>query len=105
MLFRSKRWEQLPIVPTAIESGLPEFKDPLYRAWLGYALAAGVAPETAEKLQNALLAALRSAESRNAFAAVGFQVVGSSSQDFAAAVRAELERNRRLIASGAITLD
>ena len=100
-----KRWEQLPQVPTAVESGMPEFKAPLYRAWLGYALASGVPVEIADKLQSALLAALKTAEARNAFAAVGFQVVASSPAEFAAAVRAELERNRRLIASGAISVD
>jgi tripartite-type tricarboxylate transporter receptor subunit TctC len=82
-----------------------ELKEPLYRGWLGYVTAAGVAPDIVEKLQNALLAALRSTEARNAFAAVGFQVVGSSPQDFAAAVRAELARNRKLIDSGAIKVD
>jgi tripartite-type tricarboxylate transporter receptor subunit TctC len=70
-----------------------------------YVTAAGVPPYVVEKLQNALLAALRSHEARNAFAAVGFQVVGSSPQEFAAAVRAELERNRKLIDSGAIKVD
>jgi len=100
-----KRWEQLPQVPTAMESGMPELKAPLYRAWLGYALASGVPPEIADKMQSALLAALKSAEARNAFAAVGFQIVGSSPAEFAAAVRAEIERNRRLIASGAIAVD
>jgi tripartite-type tricarboxylate transporter receptor subunit TctC len=100
-----KRWDQLPNVPTAIESGMRELQEPLYRGWLGYVTAAGVPADIVEKLQNALLVALRSAESRNAFAAVGFQVVGSSSQEFAASVRAELERNRKLIDSGAIKVD
>ena len=100
-----KRWDQLPNVPTAIESGMREFKEPLYRGWLGYVTAAGVPPEVVEKLQNALLTALRSTEAKNAFAAVGFQVVGSSPQEFATAVRTELERNRKLIDSGAIKVD
>ena len=65
----------------------------------------GVPAEIADKLQSALLAALKTAEARNAFAAVGFQVVASSPAEFAAAVRAELERNRRLISSGAISVD
>lgn len=100
-----KRWDQLPNVPTAIESGMREFKEPLYRGWLGYVTATGVPTDVVEKLQNALVTALRSTEARNAFAAVGFQVVGSSPQEFAAAVRAELERNRKLIDSGAIKVD
>ena len=100
-----KRWDQLPNVPTAIESGMPELKEPLYRGWLGYATAAGVAPDVVEKLQSALLAALRTAEARNAFAAAGFQIVASSPQEFTTAVRAELERNRKLIDSGAIKVD
>lgn len=101
----AKRWDQLPNVPTAAESGIRELQTPLYRAWLGYAAAAGVPPDVAGKLQNALLTALRSAEVRDAFAAVGFQVVGSSPQEFAAAIRAELARNRKLIDSGAIKVE
>ena len=101
----AKRWDQLPDVPTAAESGIRELQAPLYRAWLGYAAAAGVPPDIAVKLQNALLTALRSTEVRDAFAAVGFQVVGSSPQEFAAAIRAELERNRKLIDSGAIKIE
>lgn len=101
----AKRWDQLPNVPTAAESGILELKSPLYRAWLGYAAAAGVPPDAAGKLQNALLTALRSAEVRNAFAAAGFQVVGSSPQEFATAIRSELERNRRVIDSGGIKVD
>ena len=87
------------------ESGIRDLQTPLYRAWLGYAAAAGVPPDAAGKLQNALLTALRSAEVREAFAAVGFQVVGSSPQEFAAAIRAELARNRKLIDSGAIKVE
>jgi hypothetical protein len=47
----------------------------------------------------------RSACTRNAFAAAGFRAVASSPQEFAAAVRSELERNRKLIDSGAIKVD
>jgi len=101
----AKRWDQLPDVPTAIESGIPELQNPLYRAWLGYAAAAGVPPDIVEKLQGALVAALRSREARDAFGAAGFQIVASSPQQFATAVRAELQRNRKLIESGAINVD
>ena len=98
----AKRWDRLPDVPTIAEAGIAELKDPIYRAWLGYAAGAGIPPEAANKLQSALVAALRTAEVRETFAAAGFQVVGSSPQEFATAIRAELERNRKVIESGVI---
>lgn len=101
----AKRWDQLPHVPTIAEAGLPELKGPLYRAWLGYAAAAGVPAEAANKLQNALLAALKSPEVTATFSAAGFQVVGSTPQDFAAAIRAELDRNRKVIERGGIKVE
>jgi tripartite-type tricarboxylate transporter receptor subunit TctC len=102
----AKRWDQLPDVPTIAEAGIPELKDhPITRAWFGYAAAAGIPAEAAAVLQNALVTALQTAEIRDSFAASGFEVVASTPPEFLAAIAAELERNRKVIESGAITVE
>ena len=98
-----KRWNALPQVPAIPELGIAELKGPLYRGWLGYAAAAGIPQEASNKLLSAIMAALQTPEVKSAFEAWGFQVVGTSPQAFAAALRAEIERNRKVIAAGGIT--
>ncbi|MBI4294120.1 MAG: tripartite tricarboxylate transporter substrate binding protein [Betaproteobacteria bacterium] len=97
-----ERWEQLPNVPTVSESGVPELKGHSHTVWIGFAAMAGLPPEIATKLSDALIRALRLPEVRESFRTRAMQVVGSTPQEFAAKVRAELESNRKLIESGAI---
>lgn len=101
----AKRWDQLPNVSTIAEAGIAELKGPIFSSWFGYAAAAGIPADAAAVLQNALVTALRTAEIRDSFAAAGFEVVASTPQEFSAAIAAELERNRKVIESGAFTVE
>lgn len=97
-----RRWELLPNLPTVSESGVPELKGHSHAAWIGFAAMAGLPPEIAAKLSDALVRALRLPEVRESFNARAMDVVASTPQEFAAQIRAELESNRKLIESGAI---
>jgi tripartite-type tricarboxylate transporter receptor subunit TctC len=97
-----QRWEQLPNVPTVSESGVPELKGHSHSVWIGFAAMAGLPPEIAVKLSDALIRALRMPEVRESFKTRAMEVVASTPQEFAAKVRAELESNRKLIESGVV---
>lgn len=97
-----RRWEQLPNLPTVSESGVPELKGHSHAAWIGFAAMAGLPPEIAAKLSDALVRALRLPEVRESFKARAMEVVASTPQEFAAKVRVELENNRKLIEKGAV---
>jgi len=97
-----ERWEQLPNLPTVSESGVPELRGHSHTVWIGFAAMAGLPPEIAAKLSDALVRALRLPEVRESFRSRAMQVVASTPQEFAAKVRAELESNRKLIESGAV---
>ena len=97
-----ERWEQLPNVPTLSESGVPELKGHTHTVWIAFAAMAGLPPEIATKLSNALIKALQLPHIRESFRNRAMSVVASTPQEFAARVRNELESNRKLIESGAI---
>lgn len=97
-----ERWEQLPNVPTVSESGVPELKGHSHTVWIGFTAMAGLPPEIAAKLSDALIRALRVPEVTESFKTRAMQVVASTPQEFAAKVRAELATNRKLIETGAV---
>ncbi len=101
----AKRSGMLPNVPTYNETGIPELRDYSNTRWLGFAAAAGIPPEAARKLQDALVKALRQPEVKEKFAIAGIDVIASTAEEFTAFIRAELERNRKVIEGGAIKFD
>jgi tripartite-type tricarboxylate transporter receptor subunit TctC len=101
----TSRAPQLPNVPTYGETGIAELKDYSYRIWIGFAAGAGIPEEAATKLQDALRRAPRAPAARQSLEATDFEIIASSPQEFARELRAELERNRRVIASGAIKVE
>src|SRR6267378_204533 len=91
--------------PAYGETGIPELKDYSYRIWIGFAAGAGIPEEAARKLQEAFMRARRAPAARQSLEASDFEVIASSAQQFARELRAELDRNRRVIVSGAITVE
>jgi len=101
----SKRSEELPSVPTYAEANLPALKGyDGYRQWVGFIAAAGVPPDTASALHRSLDQALRTSKIRESLASLGFPVVSSTPQQFAAWLRSELESNKKMIDSGAVKM-
>jgi len=101
----ASRSPHLPNVPTYGETGIPALKDYSYRIWIGFAAGAGIPEEAARKLQDAFMRAPRAPAARQSLEANDFEVIASTAQQFVRELRAELDRNRKVIASGAITVE
>ncbi len=99
-----RRWDLFPNLPTYAETGVPELKDYSFIVWQGFAAASGIPDRAAAKLQEALVKALDAPGVKSALARYGVEVVGSTMREFSAEIQAELERNRKVMASGRIKL-
>ena len=88
-----KRWSELPDVPTADEAGLKDFQ---YNPFYGYWYPAGVPKDIVNKTRNEIVKVLEMPETKKAFFDQGFEVVGSTPEEFAKVVVLEIELNKRL---------
>jgi tripartite-type tricarboxylate transporter receptor subunit TctC len=84
-----KRLALLPDVPTIAEAGAPGYQA---GSWYGILAPAGTAPEIIQKLNGEIVKAIQQPEVKKAFALEGAEPIGSSPQEFAAHIRAELGR-------------
>jgi len=100
-----ERMAELPNVPTYKQTGIKALENFTTQSWIGFIAAAGTPPEVAKKLQDALVKSLQVPELRKSLEAAGFQIVASTSAEFAAMVRTSLEENRKVIESGAIKVE
>ncbi|MGQ0428454.1 MAG: Bug family tripartite tricarboxylate transporter substrate binding protein, partial [Gammaproteobacteria bacterium] len=101
----TRRWEFFPQLPTYGETGLEELKDYSYSPWLGFAAASGIPDHVAAKLHEVLVKALHTPAVQSGLARRGVEIVGSTMLELEAEIRSELERNRRVLASGRIKLE
>jgi tripartite-type tricarboxylate transporter receptor subunit TctC len=88
-----KRIEQLPDTPTVAET-LPGF---VAQSWVGMLLPAGAPSELVARYGAGARKALADPEVRGKLAAQGFEVVGSSPEEFLAFVHAESDKWARVI--------
>lgn len=95
------RVSQLPDTPT-IGEFLPGFEA---TSWIGLAGPAGLPKEVRDKVRNAMIKTLDSPEVKNKLNSDGFQIVGSSAEDFAAKVRSESDTLGQLIEKRQIKVD
>ena len=91
-----KRWSELPDVPTVDEAGLKDFQ---YKPFYGYWYPAGVPKEIVNKMRNEIVKVLELPETKKAFFDQGFEVVGSTPEEFAKVVANEIDLNKRLAKS------
>ncbi|MGG5811854.1 Bug family tripartite tricarboxylate transporter substrate binding protein [Falsiroseomonas sp. CW058] len=89
----------LPDVPTAVEAGLRDF---VVYSWQGLGGPAGMAPALLAAVHEAAVAALRSPAVAPRLTELGFDVVASSPEDFAAFQAAEIARWRQVVQAGNI---
>ena len=82
-----KRFSQLPEVPTVAESGLPGFD---VGFWLGLLAPAGTPRSIVDKLNAAMVKALRDPEVVQRMAGLGVEIIGNSPDDFARVVRSDI---------------
>lgn len=100
-----ERLAELPNVPTYKQSGIKALENFTTQSWVGFVSAAGIPADAAKKLHDALAKALQTPEVRKSLEAAGFQMVASTSNEFASMVRTTLEENRKVIESGAIKVE
>ena len=95
----AKRSSLAPELPTVAEAGLPGFEG---GAWYGVVVAAKTPPAIVRKIQADIVKALQLADIRERMTAQGVEVVGSSAEQFARFIKAEISKWAHVVAlSGA----
>jgi tripartite-type tricarboxylate transporter receptor subunit TctC len=97
-----RRSPSLPDVPTAAEQGFPDLE---VMVWLGMWAPAGVPPEVVKRTNADAVAALRTPKLQEFFASQGAEAVGSTPAQFAAHVRTEHARWKKVIDTAKVRLD
>lgn len=96
-----RRDTQVPEVPTLKESGIPMEAT----AWFGMYGPAGLSPDALGRLEKAMTSALKKPEMRERLNKLGYEPVGSTSAELAAAQRADLARWEKPIKATGVQLD
>lgn len=97
----AKRLAVLPDVPTMAEAGLPKVEAD---NWYGIVAPANMPPEVEAKLHKISVEALRSADTTERLGRQGVITVGSSTPEFAAYVKGEIERWGGVVKTAGIKL-
>lgn len=97
----AKRDPQVPEVPTLKESGV----DMEATAWFAMYGPAGLPPQVLSKLEGAVSKAIRTPAMREKFVKLGYDAIGSSSVELAAAQRTDLARWEKPIKATGVQLD
>ncbi len=96
-----RRDPQVPEVPTLKEQGI----DMVASAWFAMYAPAGLAPEVLARLEGAVRRAVQSPALNRRLTELGYEPVGSTSADLAAAQRADLARWEKPIKATGVQLD
>lgn len=89
-----KRTSLLPDLSTLSEAGVPGYD---YTVWYGVMIPARVPGEIVARLNAAVGAVVAAADVKETFAKQGFDARASTPGEFAATIRADLEKNARLV--------
>ena len=94
-----KRWPSIPNVPTMTEAGIKGMED---GSWYGLFVPAGTSPQIVQILQQAMVKTLADPEVSARISSTGQEPVGSSTADFQAFFKSEVERFARVIEAAKI---
>ncbi len=89
----------MPEVPTIAESGLPGFST---ASWVGLIAPRGLAPAIIARLNSEIAAVIKSGDLHDKLALQGFVMEASTPQQFAAHIKDELGRFRKLVKAAGI---
>ncbi|MGE0559249.1 MAG: Bug family tripartite tricarboxylate transporter substrate binding protein [Burkholderiales bacterium] len=95
----AQRSPLIPDVPTIAESGAPGYE---FTAWAGALVPAGTPKDVVNKLYDGFSKALRSPEATKRFAEQGAIIVGSSPDEYAKFVKAELAKWAKVVREAGI---
>jgi tripartite-type tricarboxylate transporter receptor subunit TctC len=98
----AKRTSVAPSVPTIAESGVPGFE---VEQWFGVLAPANTPSEIISKVHAAVMRALQDPVVRERFVNDGAEPIGSTPEEFAAVIRADLAKWGRVIKQAGIKLD
>ena len=98
----AKRSPEYPDIPTFAEAGLPGYDT---NAWYSMHAPAGTPPEVVRRLNAELVASLKDPDVQARFKQLTTEPVGNTPEEFAAFVKAELDKYARVIKSAGIRLD
>jgi len=95
----SERAPSAPEVPTVAQAGVPGFE---VSAWYGLLAPAKTPPAVVEKLHGAIVQSLRAKDVVDKLVGMGFQPMPTTSMEFAATIRTDMEKYRQLVKSTGI---
>lgn len=96
----TKRLRLLPDVPTVAESGIPGY-DVLM--WYGLFAPARTPEAVVQRLRNEVVKVLNTPEVRDRLLADSYDIVGSTPEEFAALVKRDVEKYRKIILESGMT--
>ena len=95
----SKRTRGAPELPTVAESGYPGYA---VDAWFGLVAPAKTPPEIIAKLSAAVANAVKAPDVRSRFDQLGYDAIGNTPAEFAATLRADIEKFARVVKAAGI---
>jgi tripartite-type tricarboxylate transporter receptor subunit TctC len=98
----AKRWPTMPNVPTLAESGLPDYECIL---WTGLMAPAGTPPEIVALLYRETAAALKEPQTQELMRRQGGEVNASGPEHFAAIIKSDLAKWKRVVKEADIKVD
>lgn len=101
-LTTSKRSKALPNVPTIAESGLPGYE---VTPWFAVFVPSGTPKPIINKLNNALVTALKNPEIKTKFDNIGAEIIGSTPDEVTSYLNKEIERWGKVITTNKIKAD
>jgi tripartite-type tricarboxylate transporter receptor subunit TctC len=96
------RLDALPGVPTFAEAGVPQLNDP---SWFGLVAPARLQEPVLARVHEAVTKALAAPEVRERMHNVGAVPAGNSPKEFAAQIRREIERHKRVAEESGIRIE
>ena len=98
----ARRAAVAPDIPTIAEAGVAGFA---VVQWFGVFAPTGTPPDVTSKVHSAVVRALQDPQTRERFVGDGAEPVGSTPEQFAAVIRADLEKWGKVIRDAGIKLD
>jgi len=98
----SKRTRGAPELPTVAESGYPGYA---VDAWFGIVAPAKTPQDIVAKVSSAIVNVMKTPDVRSRFDQLGYDPIGNSAAEFAATLRADIEKFARLIKAAGIKAD